>query len=196
MTERSISQDPKVEQIVSQYKRVVGAWDEMFAEISKRTQWEGWKQDGIGSCGILKETSETGLRGLARDDLIAMRNEVNAQNDLPRVEGKLSCPLLRAYLGCVLGELKAPICITHIENIDEVQDMFGINHYEFKLEVYRTLRRILGGDEDPDKIKPEENEEFVSQVVEGIRAVIDGIKSVPVDEQPKVKIIPSAPEFA
>jgi len=195
--ERPAFADPKVEQIISQYRQVVGALDRMFVEMSKRTEWEKWRFDGFGSCGILQSTSEVGLGGIARNELIRLREEVNAATGLSRVDGKLTCPYHRANHGCVLGDLKSPLCIAWIENRDEVSEKFSVDFYQFKQFVYGALGKILFTKEtDESLINPGDNEDFVAETLVKIESLTDRVLGAPVDAFPKVKIVSARPEYA
>lgn len=183
--------NPKVDLIIGQYRHVVGALDVMFREMSKKTLWEIWKQDGVGSCAIPREVSESGIVGLARGALIALRDERNGQNGLQTVEGRSVCPYHRANHGCVLGDLKSPICIAYIENKDEFLEKFGLDAAAFYKEVRSILDRILfAGVDDRRLVCPELNDELVDQFVGRIEDEIERIKTYPIVTT-RIFIVPS-----
>lgn len=140
--------NPKVEQMIDQYRRVVGAVNNVFLELSARTEWEKWRMDGVGSCGISREVSETGLVGVAKTDLIELREKRNSEAGGEHVESRLSCDYHRKECGCVLGDLKAPICLTYVENWDELEDL-GLNKPIEKLlkNAARATFIVLAGEE-------------------------------------------------
>lgn len=186
--------DPKIELIVGQYRRVVGALNELFLGISGRSEWEIWKQDGIGSCGIPKEAAQKGFSGIAKETLITLREELNSTNSLPRVEGKLTCPYHRKNHGCVIGELKAPVCIAYIENKEEVRERFGVEPYQLKRLIYDTARKVLfSGIDDESKVDPIQNEEFVEEIIGEIRGIVEKVRNSPPLDVP-IKFI-AQPEF-
>ena len=179
--------DPKVEQIIGQYRRVAGALDVMFGEMSKRTQFEEWRFNGFGSCGIPKYGAELKIHGIAKDDLIALREERNSQDRQEVIEGlSVICPYHRKDFGCVLGDLKGPVCISFIENKDEVEATFGIDPMVLSRSIKRTLARILASHiSDKTQVDPQANEQFVEEEVAGIEKLTEYIRSFPVIEAAK-----------
>lgn len=171
----------KVGQIIDQSQRVVHVWNEMFAEISSRTVGEDWKKDGIGSCGYHDYSSPIDY-GISKERMVELMEERNRTNSLPRVERvNNTCPYHRADFGCVLGDLKPPICVGHIENPREVKEKFGIDHYDHVMEVFKVLRRIhFTKTTNEAEVNPEENEDFVRKTIEKIHATTEYIKTIPV----------------
>lgn len=181
MTERLAN--PEVEQIIDQSQRVVRAWNNMFAEISSRTVGEEWKRDGIGSCGYHDYSSPADY-GIAKERIVELMEERNRTNSLPRVEGRYACPYHRANFGCVLGDLKPPICVGHIENAGEVKGKFDIVRLDHVYEVFKVLRRIHFSKTNNEKeVAPEKNEDFVREVIGNIHAKTQYIKTFPEVEQ-------------
>lgn len=173
---------PKEKQMIDQYTRVVGKLHEMFMEMTKRTEWEVWRFDGVGSCGLPKELSEIGLSGIARERIIALREDRNRENNMERVQGKQACPYHRKDFGCVLGDLKSPVCISYMENKEEVWEKFGIDAAVFYKEVRSILDEILfAGVDNENSVRPELNDEPVDQFVGRIGDEIERIKTFPND---------------
>lgn len=163
-------------QIVRQYKTVVGKLEQMFRAASIRTTKESWRKDGIGSCLYIhnKEQSEIGLLGPAKDKLIKLQEERNRE-----FGGKSTltgCPYHRAGHGCVLGNLKAPVCIRYSDSgsFMEWGARFGINTDNLRDEVDTVLRGILVHD-------PEIN---IPQYLESIESRIKAIKREPILHNP------------
>lgn len=183
MIEHITAIDPKIEQAIGQYRRVVGAFNELFGEISLRTFDEEWKSDGVGSCNT--NVADTGIEGLVGHALLVARREKNSINNLPRVEGRFTCPYHRANYGCAVGDLKPPVCVSHIENKDEVRKRFGINYFDFKYFVYGVLRRLQFSRVDElEQIHPADNEGFVQDTVDKIKGMTEYIKSFPLAGEP------------
>lgn len=114
--EQAQAVDPKVLQITDQYRLVGGRLEEMFQAARTRTNGESWRRDGVGSCKLIDdyEASEGGLKGAAKEYIIALRDVRNQQ--APGRAEQTDCPYHRTGMGCVLRELKAPICIQHFDN--------------------------------------------------------------------------------
>lgn len=136
-----------VGQIVSQYRSVVGALGNMFKLMGERSEIELWRVDGVGSCRNMdKESSEYRLEGPARAELILLRKQRNAT--FPGRKGNLTdCPYFRERLGCVLGDLKSPYCIAHVDYPASLNKYFEIDGYQFMQGIHRILAVILTRDE-------------------------------------------------
>ena len=180
--------NPKVEQIMGQYRRVVGALDVMFREISARTMFEEWRFNGFGSCGVPKYGAELKIHGIAKDDLIALREERNSLDHQETIETDgVICPYHRKDFGCVLGDLKGPVCISFIENKNEVEAWFGIDQIVLSRSIQRALARILVSHiSDESQVDPRSNEQFVEEEIAGIERLTEYIRSFPVIEEARV----------
>ena len=160
--------------IITRYKTVVGALNQMFQAASPRTTREAWRKDGLGSCAYIrnKEQSEIGLLEPAKDRLIELREARNR-----KFGGKSTltgCPYHRAGYGCVLGDLKAPVCIRYSDpgSFMEWGARFGINTDDLRDEVDTVLKGILVHD-------PVRNDTNIPQYLESIERRIKVIKKEP-----------------
>ncbi|OGD86511.1 hypothetical protein A2870_02665 [Candidatus Curtissbacteria bacterium RIFCSPHIGHO2_01_FULL_41_11] len=194
MAERQIDVDSKVVQIIDQTERLVSAWNEMFEQISTRTSGEWWKSNGVGSCTHPYSVSDV-IDGIAKDAILKLMEKRSQDNDLPRIEGRYTCPFHRANFGCVLEGLKPPKCVAHIDNKDEIRAGFGINYFDFALDVYAALRRIqFSRIDDETLVDPFANEKFVEQTVGEIRLITDQVKNSPENTYKEPQKL--QPEFA
>jgi hypothetical protein len=194
--ERKAGIDPKIEQVIDQTERVVDAWNEMFAEISTRTSGEWWKIDGVGSC-VHPFSNVDVLEGVAKDEILRKMEQRNRPNNAPRIDQGYSCPYHRADSGCVLGGLKPAKCVAHIDNKEEVRGKFGLDYFDFATSVYSILRRIqFSRVDDKALVNPQDNEEFVAQVIREIGSMTEGIKNTNLDKQCEIKDFAGLPEYA
>lgn len=143
-----------VSQIVSRYRSVVGALDNMFKVIGLRSEVELWRVDGVGSCRNMdRESSEYHLGGPAKNELIRLREERN--RNVPGKPSPLTdCPYHREGFGCVLGDLKGPYCISHIDRPSTLKRQLRINGYELMQDIDQVLQSILlMGGTSPDIVE-------------------------------------------
>lgn len=134
----------RVKQIVGQYRQVVGAMEIMFQAAKPRTNNQPWRRDGVGSCHkVEKGLAETGLAGEAADELIRLRDELNTEYG--GASTVTPCPYHRKGVGCVLGDLKSPICITWPDNHSEWRKRFGVDLLAVSDDAGTLLRLVLGG---------------------------------------------------
>lgn len=180
--------------IVSQYTTIVGALDQIFQEIDVRSngsiwRWEDSPYAGVGSCKyISKSPSESGLVGPARQSLIELREQ--KAKDFPGLSPNSSCPYHRENQGRILGELKSPLCISHIDGYepnyyryDELQERFGIRSDQLAMDISWILRTILEA-KDPynrnDLQSPIENDTFVNNAYKAVLQMTDHVKRFPI----------------
>lgn len=136
----------QIQEITGQYRQVVGALEEMFAQARQRTNTDSWRRDGVGSCRKLdKRLSELWLDGHAKNNIIVLRDDRNKE-----IEGNSThsnCPYHRNNLGCVLTDvnLKSPLCISFFENSAEWRNRFGINTTQLTKKIINTLAIIQTG---------------------------------------------------
>lgn len=171
--------------IVEQYRTVAGVINTFWREVSLRTLSSSWRQEGpdkgMGSCAaVYKDLSEDLLDGPAYSRIIRLRDELNFET--PGESGRCPCPYYREDKGCILGGLKSPRCLDHIDwGINsELVERFGICFTHVK----EPLKRVLLGGINPQvgdyEIKPEVNNGFVKTFCEGAQATIDYIKTFPI----------------
>lgn len=143
--ETRLSVPPKVIEIAQQYQTAVGILNNMFDIARVRTTGELWRLDGVGSCVQIhnKEDSEIELIGPAKKYIVALRETRNQEAGGHSI--LTGCPYHREGIGCVLGNLKSPVCIQHFENWGEWRARFGINAWILKEEIDDVLNLILTG---------------------------------------------------
>lgn len=162
----------------SQYTKVVGALDQMFTEMDLRSngslwRWKDSPYEGVGSCKyISKSPSESGLVGPARQTLLNLR--VQRAKEFPGSSSVSSCPYHRENQGCILGELKSPICISHVDHPGELRRRFGIDGYQLTTDISWILRSIL---ESQD---PTQNNQFVDDAHQAVIQMTQHVKRFPV----------------
>lgn len=183
-----LSHQKKIQHIAHQYVAVAGALNRLWKEISVRTTQESWRKDestpwgsyyGAGSCrDVDKALAEDLLDGPAQFDIIQLRDQRNY-----RTPGETRfCPNHRVGKGCVLGDLKSPRCLDHIDggHHEEIQERFGICLLDMRV----PLLQIQGGGRNPRNgdymLRPEVNDEFVRVTIAGIEHLTDYIKTFPI----------------
>ena len=137
---------------VEQYRGVNKSLNQMFREMDIRSNTSSWRLRGyenVGSCkGITKKHSQEGLEGIARGFLILLREERDAT--VPGSSKLTPCPYHRENHGCVLSELKSPLCISHIDNPAELKRRLNIDGDQLTEDIRWVLRNILTGNADDD----------------------------------------------
>ncbi len=148
--------------IVEQYKTVTGNLDQMFVIASSRTKQEFWRQDGVGSCAVVtnKAIAELGILDNEAGRLLIVARE-DKDREIRGRSGATGCPYHRINHGCILGELKSPICVGYFDNPDEWENKFGIDADQLREEISNTLYSVLTGQglEEPQPIN-----EFVMKI--------------------------------
>lgn len=172
----------EVGMVVSQYRRVVGALDIMFKEMDLRSEVMFWRWDGVGTCrGVDLAFSEKGMVGIAKKELIELRN--NKSREYPKTEPVCSCPYHRKEIGCVLGDLKGPICIGHIDFPKESEARFGIDGSKLSGDIKWILQTILNQGQDR-KCRLEDGtistEEFVGLSVGAVEQMTKHVERFPI----------------
>lgn len=173
--------------IVSQYTTIVGALDQMFTEIDLRSKgslwrWEDSAYAGSGSCKyISKEPSESGFVGPTRRLFINLRED--KAKEFPGSSSLSSCPYHRENHGCILGELKSPLCISHIDSPGELRPRFGIDGYKLTQDISWILRSVLESTDPHTKHvleSPLQNNDFVAEACAAIEQMTRHVKRFPV----------------
>lgn len=171
--------------ITEQYRGVVGLLDAMFREIGLRSEAELWRFDGVGNCSyVTKVSSEIGLESPARRRLIRLRQKRN--KDIGGKSTIAKCPYHRAGMGCVLGDLKAPICIAHVDYPGTLQRKFKVDGYQLKQDIDWILECILGqevSDNESELFDCMNVGEFNELAQEAIRKMSGHIKLFPLLER-------------
>lgn len=131
--------------ITGQYLKASGAAQQMFDVFGSRVP-QMWQMPGpyenVGSCRYLdKPSSGDGLSGIAKDHIIELREERNTQ--VPGQNELTECPYHRMGSGCTLGELKSPICISHIDMPGEIERLTGVPGTSVWVGIRETLEEIL-----------------------------------------------------
>lgn len=162
-----------IEPIVAQYRSVVGELDGIFKAASPRTEREWWPSDGVGSCALIKDKkhSEVGLTGLAKSRIIELRDARNLE--VGGTSTQCACPYHRAGSGCVLGDLKSPVCIVFVENRAELTGRFGIHIDNVTSRIKAVLNQILSGE-------TAHNPAPVSTFIDEVKGITDRIEQEPI----------------
>lgn len=157
---------PEIAEIIGQYRKVAGEFDNLWRAISVRSNKNAWRLEsrGIGSC---HEDGGLSIFGPARPDLFELRKRKNRETGGVRLAQ--ACQFHRAGRGCVLGDLKSPLCLDYVDSHhkDEIQRRFKVSM--FKMEP--TLLCILSGNADGN---------FVQMTVEKTQNMIDYIETFPI----------------
>lgn len=173
--------------IVHNYTQVVGALDQMFAEIDIRTTGSMWRSErpeisGVGSCRIVnnKKKAEQGLHGQAMEMLIDLR-EARREETSGKPDPKTGCPYHREGLGCILHEFKSPACIGYNETFPEQNQRFGMNG-GLTADIWWMLGEIL------ENTRPD-IEVFVDDALAAIVKTTDHVRKYPVLHPEKSAVI-------
>ncbi len=149
--------------IVRQYTLCTSLLEELF----KLAPDECWTFDGVGCCASATKTLvEKGLQGPAYETLMRLRGQRSeSYGHLPR-DIEEACPY-HTEQGCVLGELKSPLCISHYCR-GKIEGVFDSDY------VYDTLKRILEGNLDPETglYHPEKNWKIVLELRRYVKELI------------------------
>lgn len=160
----------------------------MFKEMGKRSEMEAWRLDGVGTCqgmsAINKTVSEFGITGPSRKEIIRLREERARQ--FPGNSNLTSCPYHREDYGCVLGDLKSPVCTAVIDSPEEIKRTFGIDGFELRQDITLILRVILDQDQKQLNIlfQPAPSiKEFFWYSLESIQEINEAVCQLPILEQ-------------
>lgn len=157
---------PEIANIIGQYRAVAGEFDRLWKIISVRSNKNAWRLEsrGIGSC-----SGDSGLSifGPARPDIFELRKIRNRETG--GISLSEACQFHRAGRGCVLGDLKSPLCLDYVDSRhgEEMQKRFKVGM--FKMEP--TLLYILSGNAD---------NQFVRMTVENTQNMISYIETFPI----------------
>lgn len=164
--------------IIHQYRKVAGAMDIFWKEISIRTNGGSWREDGVGSCDIDKALSEDLIDGPTFGDIVRLRERRNYETPGER----RYCPYHRIGKGCVLGDLKSPRCLDHVDygHFEEIPERFGIQIPDMRTPLHRILLGGMNPREGDWKIKPHVNDEFVQTTYDEITGLTEYIKTFPI----------------
>lgn len=95
----------------------------MFWEISLRTTEEPWRKNGVGSCVIPTYLAQGGLNNDGGRLIRRLQEEVNA---VYPGQSTTLCVFHRSGIGCILDDLKGPVCMAHVDNPTEIKTRFGV----------------------------------------------------------------------
>jgi hypothetical protein len=143
--------NPKEKKAVEEYMAIAGAYNNLWLEIYKRTTTKSWERDsrGLGSCGVSNECAKTGFEDtLVPNHLIRLRELRN--NEIPKDGKNEGCPCHRPGVGCVVADLKGPLCLDYVDLYmkPEIEARFGICLMPIKPYLVRAGR---SGDGFADK---------------------------------------------
>ncbi len=171
-----------VNKIVRQYTAVVGALDNLFLEMDLRSDMGLWRINGVGTCRNLNEEgARQGLGGPAKDTLILLRTR--RAKDNPGLSRLTACPYHREGCGCILKELKSPLCIAAVENKDEVWNRFKIKGQDLEDDIEWMLEGVLYQGVPPGTKHFNPNmptSEFVLEALDAICQMTKYVKAFPV----------------
>lgn len=174
------------EHVVLQYRAVAGVFEIFWREVGVRTDKALWRLDGpykgSGSCrNVDHELAGDLIGGIGSSLLFAQRDWKNFQTE----GAQKNCPFFRVDQGCVLGNLKSPRCLDHVdyEQGKEIENKFG-----FKVPDMRApLERIqLGGMTREEmesgiyEVKPNVNDDFVMSTIDEWMERVEYVKTFPV----------------
>ena len=159
--------------IIRQYTEVTRLLNELFSLAPDQC----YVEDGIGCCHIGTIVSESGITGPAYITLLRMRQARLEEEGLEaKVGSELDgpCSYHKEGYGCVLGELKSPLCMSNY--CDGVLNAVGYDQDY----VDKTLVQILQGGFNPEtrKYHPEQNLPLVEQFKVYVRSLMETAKTM------------------
>jgi hypothetical protein len=98
--------------VLEQYTTCVRFLSDFFRFVP----WQYWEENWIGNCDITTAMSETGISGPFEGTFFRLRNELS-------LHSLHACEFHRENVGCVLGGLKSPRCVTHQIEIFQIHMM-------------------------------------------------------------------------
>ena len=150
--------------VINQYTRAASALTDLFASAPDLCS----QTDGVGCCEDPCFPIEATLSGPATFELIAQQRKRRADDGMIPQPG--ACYFHKADSGCVLGELKPPICLSHY--CEGLLDATEYHH----VYVLRFLDRILNPPIRNGQFTPSENEplldEFMLRLAEWEKQIV------------------------
>ncbi len=157
---------------VQQYRQLVAAAQELWRVIYACTTYKEWEEDGsqgVGSCYISEVVADQSVYLPALHVMRQQRNRKTPGKSAiytyeplsgSSVQSWSACAYHRANIGCVLEDLKGPLCISYIAPglYAEIKQDYGADVAQqltammYKLEVTLILLQ--------DQTKPERQREF------------------------------------
>lgn len=104
--ENKIDDKEFVDILIEQYTSAVGTLNDLFRIAPDLC----YKDDGVGCCSLDTKTSKRGIVGPAKDKILKLRqNKVEDEE----IEDHNACDYHKLNEGCILEDLKSPICVAH-----------------------------------------------------------------------------------
>jgi|GEM_PF-6310405 len=119
-----------VNKLIEQYTTAVKGLNELF-EVAPDLCY---KDDGVGCCNLDTATSRKGIVGPARSKLIRQRRSKLEKHDLTPHN---ACAYHKINEGCILDELKSPLCTAHYCKGELDDTKYGADY------VFRMLKYLL-----------------------------------------------------
>jgi len=167
--------------VIRQYQRVARAFNEMLEAIDAKTDGAAWKKDGVGSCRVSPHLFETYLDGVVTGDIERLWDAKDADNpDLDESDNR-RCQFHRIGTGCILGDLKSPRCLSHIDgnNVTEIETKLGTKLPEIKQPL---LTIQLGGMDVTGEgcvLHPDLNDKLVEDTVQSATEFTAKVRELP-----------------
>lgn len=123
---------PETETVLSQYRLIVARYNTLLSLLYSRTLYKEWEDRfyvgpgtelGVGSCYL--GTADADI-GITHPELLRLRQQRSQETSGKRIKG--ACGHHRKGHGCILGDLKSPICLHYLPDplLAEMKDRFGI----------------------------------------------------------------------
>lgn len=121
----------RYDRIIANYRECTGLLNQVFEILYDEVcgpcvegKGEGYK--GVGCC--IGTHSDDGLGGPAESDIYRMRQDMAIKaREEGREIGEVACGYFETGRGCILGDLKAPGCLTFYCISEEVEKKYGID---------------------------------------------------------------------
>lgn len=168
-------------EIIAQYRTVTSKFDELWQEINLRTDGAAWKRDGVGSCKAGPGRINTWLEGVVDEELETLWDDANASTGGDKTPH--ACQFHRQDHGCVLGDLKSPRCVAHVDmgHGSEIRDKLGIELPDFRTPLQAIQLGAMETTSQGPVLHPELNAELVERTVHETEVIIGIVRSHPLN---------------
>lgn len=151
--------DPKIIQITNQYQQVAGGFCRFFEALSPRTSllsnlWRSsdflnGKYSGTGDCKQMNRSRVIqSFAGVAETYLTQLADQRNADMLHPTTASDCT---YHGRKGCVLDDLRPPLCLSHVSDQAELKERFNIYGDRLPNWIRETLEQVmLGGTDKKD----------------------------------------------
>lgn len=172
---------PDKAMVIRQYQRAAEAFNAMWEAIDARTDGAAWKKDGVGSCRVSPHLFETYLGGVVTNEVERLWDAKDADNpDLDESDYR-RCMFHRIGEGCILGDLKSPRCLSHVDgsNVAEIETKLGTKLPDIKQPLVIIQMGGMDVTGEGCVLNPSLNEAIVEATVQSATEFTARIRALP-----------------